>query len=70
MRGVRDFGQGDYLADPAWRRGYGLLAKHGLVVCKISGLGMVRQPLDGRRRCGRRPAQSADRTVDTFSGLD
>lgn len=32
-RGIRDFGQGDYLADPAWRKGYGLLAKHGLVFC-------------------------------------
>ena len=33
VRGIRDFGQGDYLADPAWRRGYGLLAKHHLVFC-------------------------------------
>lgn len=33
FRGVRDFGQGDYLSDPAWRRGYGLLARHGLVFC-------------------------------------
>jgi predicted TIM-barrel fold metal-dependent hydrolase len=33
MRGVRDFGQGDYLVDPAWRQGYGLLARHDLVFC-------------------------------------
>ena len=33
LRGIRDFGQGDYLADPAWQRGYGLLARYGLVFC-------------------------------------
>lgn len=33
FRGVRDFGQGDYLVDPEWRRGYGLLAKDDLVFC-------------------------------------
>jgi predicted TIM-barrel fold metal-dependent hydrolase len=33
MRGIRDFGQGDYLADPTWQRGYGLLAKYDLVFC-------------------------------------
>jgi predicted TIM-barrel fold metal-dependent hydrolase len=33
FRGVRDFGQGDYLSDPAWRRGYGLLAEPELVFC-------------------------------------
>lgn len=33
FRGVRDFGQGDFLADPAWRRGYGLLADRQLVFC-------------------------------------
>ena len=33
LRGIRDFGQGDYLADPIWQRGYGLLARHGLVFC-------------------------------------
>ena len=33
MRGIRDFGQGDYLVDEAWRKGYGLLARHGLVFC-------------------------------------
>lgn len=33
MRGVRDFGHGDYLVDPQWRRGYKLLAAHELVFC-------------------------------------
>ena len=33
FRGVRDFGAGEHLADPAWRRGYGLLAQHDLVFC-------------------------------------
>jgi predicted TIM-barrel fold metal-dependent hydrolase len=31
LRGVRDFGEGDYELDPAWRRGFALLAGHGLV---------------------------------------
>jgi predicted TIM-barrel fold metal-dependent hydrolase len=33
LRGVRDFGQGDYLVDEAWQRGYALLEKHELVCC-------------------------------------
>jgi predicted TIM-barrel fold metal-dependent hydrolase len=33
MRGVRDFGQGDYLVDPAWQKGYGLLGRLDLVFC-------------------------------------
>jgi predicted TIM-barrel fold metal-dependent hydrolase len=33
MRGIRDFGQGDYLVDRTWQQGYGLLAKHNLVFC-------------------------------------
>jgi predicted TIM-barrel fold metal-dependent hydrolase len=32
-RGIRDFGQGDYLVDETWQQGYGLLAKYGLVFC-------------------------------------
>lgn len=31
MRGIRDFGQGDYMRDPAWRRGYARLARYGWV---------------------------------------
>jgi len=33
MRGVRDFGPGEYLIDPAWKRGYKELAKYGWVCC-------------------------------------
>jgi predicted TIM-barrel fold metal-dependent hydrolase len=33
MRGVRDYGDGDYLVDERWRRGYALLAKNDLVCC-------------------------------------
>jgi predicted TIM-barrel fold metal-dependent hydrolase len=33
MRGVRDFGPGDYLIDPTWQRGYRELAKYGWVCC-------------------------------------
>jgi predicted TIM-barrel fold metal-dependent hydrolase len=33
VRGIRDFGQGDYLVDRAWRAGYALLARHHLVAC-------------------------------------
>jgi hypothetical protein len=33
IRGIRDFGQGDYLVDRSWQEGYGLLANHGLVSC-------------------------------------
>jgi predicted TIM-barrel fold metal-dependent hydrolase len=33
MRGVRDFGEGDYLADATWQQGYGLLGRHNLVFC-------------------------------------
>jgi predicted TIM-barrel fold metal-dependent hydrolase len=36
MRGVRDFGPGDYLVDPAWQRGFSLLGKHDLVSCMDS----------------------------------
>lgn len=31
MRGLRDFGEGDYLVDPAFHRGYALLEKYNLV---------------------------------------
>jgi predicted TIM-barrel fold metal-dependent hydrolase len=33
VRGVRDFGEGDYLVDPAWQRGFSLLGKYELVCC-------------------------------------
>ena len=33
VRGVRDFGPGDYLVDERWRRGYAHLGEHDLVAC-------------------------------------
>ena len=33
LRGIRNFGAGNYLADPAWRRGFAGLAPRGLVAC-------------------------------------
>ena len=33
VRGVRDFGPGDYLVDERWRRGYAHLEEHDLVAC-------------------------------------
>jgi predicted TIM-barrel fold metal-dependent hydrolase len=33
LRGIRDFGEGEYLEDPAWERGYALLERFGLVCC-------------------------------------
>lgn len=33
VRGIRDFGPGDYLVNPQWQAGFKLLGKHGLVSC-------------------------------------
>jgi len=33
LRGIRDFGEGEYLEDPAWERGYALLERFDLVCC-------------------------------------
>ena len=33
VRGIRDFGEGNYLVDPAWRRGFAELAPRNLVYC-------------------------------------
>jgi predicted TIM-barrel fold metal-dependent hydrolase len=33
LRGIRDFGEGDYELDPGWRRGFAQLRKHDLVAC-------------------------------------
>jgi predicted TIM-barrel fold metal-dependent hydrolase len=49
FRGVRDFGQGDYLSDPAWQRGYGLLAERDLVFCLdvvVEDMGKARKLAD------------------------
>lgn len=32
LRGIRDFGTGDYLTDPAFERGFARLAEHGLLL--------------------------------------
>jgi predicted TIM-barrel fold metal-dependent hydrolase len=33
VRGIRDFGPGDYLVNPDWQRGFKLLGKYNLVAC-------------------------------------
>jgi predicted TIM-barrel fold metal-dependent hydrolase len=33
VRGIRDFGKGRYLVDPAWRAGFRFLERHDLVAC-------------------------------------
>ncbi len=33
VRGIRNFGDGNYLVDPAWRRGFAELGKRNLVSC-------------------------------------
>lgn len=33
VRGIRDFGEGNYLLDPAWRRGFAELGPRNLVYC-------------------------------------
>ena len=53
MRGIRDFGQGDYLVDPAWQRGYGLLARHELVFCIDPTLETMGKAPGARRRATR-----------------
>lgn len=42
LRGIRDFGEGEYLRDPAWQRGYALLERFGLICCLDSEAGRFR----------------------------
>lgn len=45
LRGIRDFGQGDYLVDPEFQRGYALLEKFNLVCdldCTWEDMGKAR----------------------------
>jgi predicted TIM-barrel fold metal-dependent hydrolase len=45
VRGIRDFGEGDYLVDPAWQRGYALLEKFDLLCdldCAWEDMGKAR----------------------------
>jgi predicted TIM-barrel fold metal-dependent hydrolase len=46
VRGIRDFGEGEYLVDPAWQRGYRELAKWGWVCCLDSDPDRYRQAAD------------------------
>lgn len=49
VRGIRDFGQGDYLANPDWRRGYAQLAESDLVFCidvSVENMGRARALAD------------------------
>jgi predicted TIM-barrel fold metal-dependent hydrolase len=44
VRGIRDFGDGDYLMDPTWRAGFKLLGRFNLVSCidtRVSRLGKL-----------------------------
>ncbi len=46
VRGIRDFGHGDYLVDPAWQRGYGLLGRYDLLCdldCVWEDMGKARE---------------------------
>ncbi|GAA3152184.1 putative TIM-barrel fold metal-dependent hydrolase [Kribbella aluminosa] len=46
VRGIRDVGQGDYLTNPAWRRGVGQLARFGMVLdldCDWKRMGIARE---------------------------
>jgi predicted TIM-barrel fold metal-dependent hydrolase len=46
VRGIRDFGEGEYLRDPAWQRGYRGLARHGWVYCLDSAPEVYHQAAD------------------------
>lgn len=41
VRGVRDFGDGRYLIDPDWQRGFAHLGRHGLVSCVDTRIELV-----------------------------
>ena len=65
VRGIRDFGPGDYLVNPDWQRGFRLLGKHNLVSCvdtrpersaKLAALAQKRARRDRLRRPLRLPA--------------
>jgi predicted TIM-barrel fold metal-dependent hydrolase len=51
VRGIRDFGQGDYLLDPSWQRGFALLEKFGMILdldCCWEDMGKAREVADLR----------------------
>lgn len=51
LRGIRDFGEGDYLMDPAWRAGFKLLGKFNLVSCIDTRVPRLPKLLDLARTC-------------------
>ncbi len=53
VRGIRDFGPGDYLSNPAWQAGYKLLARHDLVSCLDTRLAKFPQILAADRQSAR-----------------
>jgi predicted TIM-barrel fold metal-dependent hydrolase len=46
LRGIRDFGEGRYLIDPAWRTGFKFLERHNLVSCIDTRIHLVDDLLD------------------------
>lgn len=46
VRGIRDFGKGRYLVDPAWRAGFKFLARHNLVSCIDTRVELAHDILD------------------------
>ena len=77
VRGVRDFGPGDYLANPDWQRGFRLLGKHNLVSCvdtrpersaKLAALAKSAPGRDRLRRPLRLPAGSATTPISRCGG--
>jgi predicted TIM-barrel fold metal-dependent hydrolase len=46
VRGIRDFGDGRYLVDPAWRAGYAFLERHNLVACIDTRIQLIDDLLD------------------------
>ena len=75
VRGIRNFGEGDYLVDPAWRRGFAELGPRNLVSCldtrieraadlarprgDVSGHDDLRRPLRDSDGSATRPISSA-----------
>jgi predicted TIM-barrel fold metal-dependent hydrolase len=46
VRGIRDFGRGDYLVDSAWREGFKFLRRHNLVACIDTRIALFERLLD------------------------
>jgi predicted TIM-barrel fold metal-dependent hydrolase len=46
VRGIRNFGEGNYLVDPAWRKGFAELGPRNLVFCLDTGIERAADVLD------------------------